>query len=121
MAALFALGLMAKPVLVTLPLVLLLLDYWPFGHMTPLTGRVIFEKLPLLLLTALSCVATMWAQARRSGVYRAPSLVVADKQRPGLVRRLRGAVVLAAGTGRVLSPPWIRVCRSGRSSVPRWC
>jgi hypothetical protein len=31
--ALFALGLMAKPMLVTLPLVLLLLDYWPLGRM----------------------------------------------------------------------------------------
>ena len=31
----FALGLMAKPMLVTLPLVLLLLDYWPLGRMTP--------------------------------------------------------------------------------------
>ena len=30
----FALGLMAKPMLVTLPLVLLLLDYWPLGRMT---------------------------------------------------------------------------------------
>jgi protein O-mannosyl-transferase len=33
--ALFALGLMAKPVLVTLPFVLLLLDYWPLGRMAP--------------------------------------------------------------------------------------
>ena len=32
----FALGLMAKPMLVTLPLVLLLLDYWPLGRMTAL-------------------------------------------------------------------------------------
>ena len=34
---LFALGLMAKPMLVTLPFVLLLLDYWPLGR---LVGRV---------------------------------------------------------------------------------
>ena len=33
-AVLFALGLMAKPMLVTLPFVLLLLDYWPLGRMT---------------------------------------------------------------------------------------
>ena len=32
--ALFALGLMCKPMLVTLPLVLLLLDYWPLGRMS---------------------------------------------------------------------------------------
>ena len=34
MVALFALGLMAKPMLVTLPFVLLLLDYWPLGRMS---------------------------------------------------------------------------------------
>src|SRR3972149_3559607 len=36
---LFALGLMAKPMLVTLPFVLLLLDYWPLGRMTPLAAE----------------------------------------------------------------------------------
>ena len=40
--ALFALGLMAKPMLVTLPLVLLLLDYWPFARfgVRPAPARV---------------------------------------------------------------------------------
>jgi protein O-mannosyl-transferase len=61
--ALFALGLMAKPMLVTLPFVLLLLDYWPlrrWGRST--VSRLIVEKLPLLLLAAASCVATPLAQ-----------------------------------------------------------
>ena len=69
-AALFALGLMSKPMLVTLPFVLLLLDYWPLRRLSPATGggafavprRVVFEKLPLLALTAASCVATYFAQ-----------------------------------------------------------
>ena len=59
--ALFALGLMAKPMLVTLPLVLLILDYWPLGRMK-LGWRVLVEKLPLLALSAASCVATSIAQ-----------------------------------------------------------
>jgi protein O-mannosyl-transferase len=68
---LFALGLMAKPVLVTLPFVLLLLDYWPLGRFRwspQRTGtgesavRLIVEKIPLFVLTALSCVATAVAQ-----------------------------------------------------------
>ena len=63
---LFALGLMAKPMLVTLPFVLLLLDYWPLGRLgLPAAGisrRVVVEKLPLLALTAASCVATFIAQ-----------------------------------------------------------
>ena len=60
-AVLFALGLMAKPMLVTLPLVLLLLDYWPLGRMRP-PWRLVVEKLPLLAMSAASCVATSVAQ-----------------------------------------------------------
>ncbi len=60
---LFAMGLMCKPMLVTLPLVLLLLDYWPLQRVEPrkLSGLVM-EKLPLLALSAASCVATFLAQ-----------------------------------------------------------
>jgi tetratricopeptide (TPR) repeat protein len=60
---LFAMGLMCKPMLVTLPLVLLLLDYWPLQRVEPrkLSGLVL-EKLPLLALSAASCVATLLAQ-----------------------------------------------------------
>ena len=71
----FALGLLSKPMLVTLPLVLLLLDYWPLGRWNRLgpteaaacgrasvPWRVFIEKAPLLLLAAASCVATLMAQ-----------------------------------------------------------
>jgi protein O-mannosyl-transferase len=61
-AVLFALGLMAKPMLVTLPFVLLLLDYWPLGRMA-MGWRLVVEKLPLLALSAASCVATSLAQS----------------------------------------------------------
>jgi tetratricopeptide (TPR) repeat protein len=59
--AAFALGLMAKPMLVTLPLVLLLLDYWPLRRF-PLRWQLVKEKVPLLLLSACSCGVTLWAQ-----------------------------------------------------------
>ena len=66
---LFAAGLMSKPMLVTLPFVLLLLDYWPLdriggqrsGHRTHLR-RLITEKIPFFALSALSCAATLLAQ-----------------------------------------------------------
>ena len=58
---LFALGLMCKPMLVTLPLVLLLLDYWPLRRVES-AGRLVLEKLPLLALSAASCVVTLLAQ-----------------------------------------------------------
>jgi len=60
----FALGLMAKPMLVTLPFVLLLLDFWPLQRL-PATGsgwQVWREKTPFLLLSAISCVITLQVQ-----------------------------------------------------------
>jgi hypothetical protein len=76
---LFALGLMSKPQIITLPFVLLLWDYWPLGRMfaatsesspiaetTSLPPRSIFwlliEKLPLLALSVASAVVTLLAQ-----------------------------------------------------------
>jgi tetratricopeptide (TPR) repeat protein len=70
----FALGLMAKPMLVTLPGVMLLLDYWPLGRIGAWTGAAArtAEKLPFLALTAASCAVTLWAEAQ--GI--APTAVV---------------------------------------------
>ncbi len=73
---LFAMGLMCKPMLVTLPLVLLLLDYWPLQRVEPrkLSGLVM-EKLPLLALSAAGCVATLLAQniaIQSSGTFSLP-------------------------------------------------
>lgn len=59
--ALFALGLMAKPMLVTLPFVLLLLDVWPLRR-TGSWRSLVVEKIPLILLSAASCVVTVLAQ-----------------------------------------------------------
>jgi tetratricopeptide (TPR) repeat protein len=76
----FVLGLMAKPMLVTLPFVLLLLDYWPLGRfqsgtatnrtqgftnplLIPSTvARLIFEKLPLFIIAAISSAVTYLTQ-----------------------------------------------------------
>jgi Flp pilus assembly protein TadD len=60
---LFALGLMSKPMLVTLPVVLLLLDYWPLRRTGPLR-RLALEKLPMLALSGLSGAVTLLAQSR---------------------------------------------------------
>ena len=86
----FALGLMAKPMLVTLPFVLLLLDYWPLGRLqagiVPAVGAarartsrrqprlslawpLIREKIPLFVLTMTSPATSPW---RRKG-WAAPS------------------------------------------------
>ena len=78
LAGLFALGLTAKPMVITLPFVLLLLDYWPLsriqGWSTPCPAfpvpqapwpRLLLEKVPLLALSVASAAITMFAQ--RSG------------------------------------------------------
>jgi tetratricopeptide (TPR) repeat protein len=64
MAVLYGLGLLSKNTLVTLPFVLLLLDYWPLKRISdfrfPISDlkRLLIEKIPLFLLSAGSCVAT---------------------------------------------------------------
>jgi len=62
-ALLFALGLMAKPMVITLPFALLLLDFWPLQRFpeTPLT-KLALEKIPLLALSAASAAITLYAQ-----------------------------------------------------------
>jgi protein O-mannosyl-transferase len=62
---LYAMGLMSKPMLVTLPLVLLMLDWWPLERATGTPGRklrLIAEKLPMIVLAAASCIVTIMAQ-----------------------------------------------------------
>lgn len=66
-AVAFALGLMAKPLLVTLPCALLLLDYWPLRRVEVWNAwgewkRLFIEKLPLFALSAGACVLTVMAQ-----------------------------------------------------------
>ena len=71
----FVLGLMAKPMIVTLPFVLLLLDFWPLGRLRSennewarlLRLRVV-EKMPLMFLTAASCLVTLTVQQQAGAV-----------------------------------------------------
>ena len=61
-AAFLALGLMAKPMLVTLPFVLLLLDYWPLHR------RALLEKVPLVALSLASSVVTYRVQSAAGAI-----------------------------------------------------
>ncbi len=64
----FALGLMAKPMVVTLPFVMLLLDYWPLNRIRNSEfgirnfAKLLLEKWPFFALSAASCVVTFLAQ-----------------------------------------------------------
>lgn len=76
-AGLFMAGLASKPMVITVPFVLLLLDYWPLGRVKQSANldyaesgsvrryscwKLTLEKLPLLALSAASAVITVWAQ-----------------------------------------------------------
>jgi protein O-mannosyl-transferase len=60
-AALFAAGLMAKPMVITFPFLLLLWDYWPLQRMQSF-AKLVSEKVPLLALSVASAVITVKAQ-----------------------------------------------------------
>jgi tetratricopeptide (TPR) repeat protein len=76
----FGLGLLAKPMLVTLPIVLLLLDYWPLcrfssspitkndGYLAVTNKRLLFEKIPLLGLVFVASLMTLLAQKNAGSV-----------------------------------------------------
>ncbi len=67
--ATFALGLMAKPMLVTLPCLLLVLDFWPLRRIeifkcSRADFLVVLEKWPFFFVAALSCAITILAQSQ---------------------------------------------------------
>jgi len=76
---LFALGLMAKPMIVTLPFVLLVLDFWPLSRFQSIIheqklnvfqafNTLVWEKTPLFALTAISCGITFFVQQHGGAV-----------------------------------------------------
>jgi Tfp pilus assembly protein PilF len=74
---LFAAGLMSKPMLVTLPLTLLLLDFWPLKRTaSERFSRLLLEKCPLLFMSLLSSLITIWVQ-RQGGAMEASNAMTA--------------------------------------------
>ncbi len=107
-SGLFALALMAKPMVVTLPFVLLLLDYWPLGRLLKPFGAeekisfrrrlqwpVVLEKVPLMALSAGSCLMTLGAQRE---------LIAAEEQLSLFMRIANAAVSYATYIGQVFLP-----------------
>jgi Flp pilus assembly protein TadD len=81
--ALFALGLMAKSMLVTLPFVLLLLDYWPLDRLSPKRQKagskyslayLLIEKIPLFVMTLAACIVTFIRQKKGGTMYTTEEL-----------------------------------------------
>lgn len=103
----FALGLMAKPMLVTLPFVLLLLDYWPLNRIENISlvqpssrqtiVRLVFEKIPFFIFSTLSSVITFLAQ-------RAGQAVVPLDVLPFHLRLINAVIACARYLGKILWP-----------------
>jgi protein O-mannosyl-transferase len=100
----FAIGLMAKPMMVTFPFVLLLLDYWPLGRVSLVKSvvepgfpgfcpgvrqvpirSIIWEKVPFFLLSLISSAITLLAQSEGGAVRSLDSL--------SLITRVSNALV----------------------------
>ena len=125
---LFALGLMCKPTLVTLPFVLLLLDYWPLQRVSSFKFSVsspgamkrseggstlLLEKLPLFGLAAASCVVTLYAQTK----------AVLSFEQISIIRRADNALIsYVAYLGQMFWPSGLAVLypfRAGGDGVSR--
>lgn len=119
----FGLGLMAKPMLVTLPFVLLLLDYWPlgrfqwgrqFGHQRRLAWRLILEKVPLFILTVASSIVTYVIQ-------QSEGAMELGKSYPLNIRISNSAVSYIAYIGKLIYPSRLAVLYPyPGDSLPLW-
>jgi hypothetical protein len=120
----YALGLMAKPMLVTLPVVMLLLDDWPLNRLAPPAGAkaravswpaLVREKAPLIALALVASTATVLNMRSQGGVWvatgfsPAKSIASALVNTAGYVFQMFWPVRLAVpypDTARALSP-WL--------------
>jgi tetratricopeptide (TPR) repeat protein len=112
-ALLLALGLMAKPMLVTLPFVMLLLDHWPLKRSSVPWKKLCLEKVPLLFLVAGSCVVTVWAQ-KLSGAVQPLSNIPLSSRLASVV------VAYVEYLGQMLWPVGLAVFYPRPATIPGW-
>ncbi len=125
----FALGLLAKPTLVTLPFLLLLLDYWPLARWHPAKSgsarapadelgigresalRLAVEKIPLLLLSVACSVAAVLSQAGN----------IASLQRVPIAERIANSLIsYATYLGQFFWPLGLAVFYPRSENFPAW-
>jgi Flp pilus assembly protein TadD len=120
--ALFALSLMSKPMLVTLPFVLLLLDYWPLKRLSfsdsseinlKAAGRLVGEKIPFFILTITSSLATIWAQNKGGALVNVQTIPFAE-------RFFNAIVSYTAYLGKTFWPFNLSVFYPFEFSLPLW-
>jgi len=116
----FSLGLMAKPMVVTLPFVLLLLDFWPLGRFSVSRedperrlSSPIYEKIPLILLSAFSCLITFVAQHESGAVGSLDAYPIG-------IRVGNALVAYAAYLGKMIWPSDLAVMYPHPMKWPVW-
>ena len=110
----FVLGLLSKPMLVTLPFVLLLIDSWPLGRLCSFRelGPRILEKLPLFALAAASSYITLRAQSAYGAIATVADLPLATRFENVVISYAKYIGILfypadlAIGYAHVAVPPW---------------
>jgi tetratricopeptide (TPR) repeat protein len=121
---LFSLGLLAKPMLVTLPCTLLLLDIWPLQRCRILSGsvpaptvvpvrRLILEKTPLLVLSAVSIGISTFSLSNYGDLVAVESV--------GMPLRIKNALVsYVAYLGKMIFPHGLTCYYPFPAEVPLW-
>ena len=120
----YLLGLMSKPMLVTLPFVLLLLDFWPlkrfhfqstnFNLANFFTHKhLLIEKIPLFFLSAVSCLVTIFAQ-------RSSEAIQSLDQLPLLQRFANASVSYMSYIYKMIYPVNLSVLYPSRGMPPLW-
>jgi tetratricopeptide (TPR) repeat protein len=127
-ALLLAFGLLCKPMLVTLPCVLLLLDYWPLQRLAPPAGMggthsrsfgfLIVEKLPLLALSAAASAMTLFAQ--RATTHSLELLPLGERFANALVSYARYLGKLVWPVDLAMFYPHPFVPQAGGVPLPSW-
>ena len=111
---LFALGLMAKPMLVTLPLILLLMDYWPLQRLKKVkTADLIWEKLPMFGLSLASSLMTYKAQ-------QAWGSTIPIRFVPPILRVENALVSYASYIGKMVVPRGLAAFYPYPDKLPLW-
>ena len=118
----FIMGLMAKPMVVTLPFVLLLMDYWPLGRFRldgaasggwPVLFRLVREKAPLFILSAASGVVTFLVQ-QGAGAVSSMEMI------PLKIRAANALVSYASYLGKMIWPHKLAVFYPHPGILPVW-
>jgi len=110
----FCLGLMSKQMLVTLPFVLLLLDYWPLKRpKTTIISRLVMEKVPYMALSVAASVIAFKVQHSAGAVLSVDSIPLAT-------RAANAVISYAAYLGTFFLPSNLAVFYPYPPSLPAW-